>query len=112
MTKSDVAAVPEAVVLTVTGALDILTAPSFEQALRETLALRPKGVVIDLTGLEFLASAGLAALVEGHRIAGSITEFAVVAVGPATRRPLQLTGLTDVFGVFATLEEAVAKFAE
>lgn len=109
VTRSDAAS---AVVLTVTGALDILSAPTFRQALLDTLATAPKNVVVDLSDLDFLASAGLAALVEGHRAAGAATGFGVVAVGSATRRPLDLTGLTEVIAVFDTLDEAVSKLAE
>jgi hypothetical protein len=35
-------------------------------------------------------------------------QFAVVADGPATSRPLKLVGISEVVGLHATLDEALA----
>ena len=109
ITRNDLGSVA---VLTVVGALDMITAPTLSTELHATLDERPGKLVVDLAGLDFLASAGMAALVDGHRTAGEQTTFAVVAGGPATSRPLRITGLTEVFPVFPNLDAAVAELAE
>jgi hypothetical protein len=44
----------------------------------------------------------------GHRLAGDRTVFRVVAPTRATSRPLEMVGLTTVFDVFPTLDDALA----
>lgn len=97
------------VVLAVTGALDILTAGDFTERLRTVLAEAPRAVVVDMSGLDFLASAGMAALVEGTRVAEAGTRLVVVADGPATSRPLTITGLTELIKLYPTLDDAVTE---
>jgi anti-sigma B factor antagonist len=97
------------IVLAVTGALDILTADDFTDRLRAALSEAPKAVIVDMSHLDFLASAGMAALVEGTRSAVNGTRLVVVADGPATSRPLAITGLTELIKVYPTLVDAVTE---
>jgi anti-sigma B factor antagonist len=95
-------------VLAVNGEVDLSTVPALEAAIDEALAQQPKALVVDLSGVDFLASAGLQTLVATHeRITGG-TGFAVVADGPATSRPIQLTGLDQVLSLYTTVAEAMA----
>lgn len=98
----------QAVVLAVTGDIDMVTAPEFEKALLAALRERPAVLVVDLGGVEFLGSAGLTALVAAHQEAGQRTRLRVVAASSATARPLQLTGLDQEIPVFPNRAEALA----
>lgn len=93
-------------VLTVAGEVDLATAPALETALESVLAAKPEALVIDLTAVGFLASAGMATLVAAHQRAGNTT-VAVVADGPATSRQLKLTSLDQVFSLYTTLDAAL-----
>lgn len=95
-----------ATVLTVTGEVDLATAPALENAIDAALGAGPAGLVIDLTAVSFLASAGMAALVAAHQRAGK-TSIAVVADGPATSRQLKMTSLDQVFAMHTTLADAL-----
>jgi anti-anti-sigma factor len=64
-------------------------------------------LVVDLSGVDFLGSAGLTALVAAYEEAGSRTVLRVVATSSATARPLQLTGLDQEIPVCAGREEAL-----
>lgn len=97
----------DTVVLSVTGALDILTAADFTEELLAAIGEAPRAVIVDMSDLDFLASAGMSALVEGHRAAESGTTLVVVADGPATSRPLTITGLTELIALYPTLADAV-----
>ena len=97
-----------ATVLTVDGEVDLATAPALENAIDGVLADKPAHLIIDLTRVSFLASAGMAALVGAHQRAGETTAIAVVADGPATSRQLKMTSLDQVFAMYATLEAALA----
>lgn len=95
-------------VLTVTGALDLALAPRFRQLFERALRLRPGLVVADLTGVDFLASAGMAMLVLAHRQCEPPARLHVVAAGRLTLRPLEMTRLTDELTIFPTLPGALA----
>ena len=97
-----------AAVLRVSGALDLALAPKLQQMVDRAARLRPAVLVIDLTGVEFLASAGLAVLVRAHRQHAEHTAVRVVATGRITLRPLELTRLTDELSVHATVSAALA----
>jgi len=95
-------------VLTVSGEVDLSTVPSLEAAIEEALAANPKALIVDLTAVDFLASAGLQTLVATRQRLGDGTGFAVVAAGPATARPIELTGLAELLTVRPTIGEAMA----
>ena len=99
----------KASVLVVSGDIDMVTAPGFEKALIGALRPRPEILVVDLTGVAFLGSAGLTALVAARQEAGEVTAVRVVAKSSATARPLQLTGLDQELPLFATREEALGE---
>lgn len=95
-------------VLTVGGDVDLATVGELDAAVTDALARTPKALVIDLTGVEFLASAGLQALVATQQRIGDSAGFGVVANGPATSRPIQLTGLDSIFSLYPSLPDALS----
>ena len=94
-------------VVSVAGVVDMLTAPDLEKAIAEAAKSSPNAVVVDMTGVEFLASAGMGVLIAAQDELSPV-KLAVVADGPATSRPLKLVGVTDVVDLYATLDEALA----
>jgi anti-anti-sigma factor len=107
-----VASYDAATVLTVAGEVDLATAPALEAAIEGILNAKPAALIIDLTAVSFLASAGMAALVGAHQRAGEATSIAVVADGPATSRQLKMTSLDQVFALHSTLDQALAATRE
>lgn len=99
-------------VLSVSGSIDMLTAHALFGAVEAALGEQPVGLIVDLTDVEFLASAGLSVLVAAGDAAGDAVRFAVVAHGAVTERPLRLTGLTEIIDVQPTLAEALRAMAE
>jgi anti-sigma B factor antagonist len=95
-----------AVVLTVTGEVDLLTARRLRESIQRALDGQPPTLVVDLTNVPFFGSSGLGVLVEFRSAALERTAIRVVAADPALR-PLQLTGLTSLFAVYPTLEDAL-----
>ena len=95
-------------VVAVAGVVDMLTAPDVEKAIAEAAKGSPSAVVVDMTDVEFLASAGMGVLISAQDELAPAIKLAVVADGPATSRPLKLVGVTDVVDLYATLDEALA----
>lgn len=94
-------------VLSVSGTVDMLTAAQLEQAITTAAGGAPAAVVVDLSAVEFLASAGMGVLAAAHAELTPAVKLAVVADGPATSRPLKLVGIADVVGLYATLDKAL-----
>ncbi len=93
------------VVITVTGTIDMVTVGQLEAGIESAMAEAPARIVIDLLGVQFLASIGIGALVAVQH--HPTVRFAVVADGPATARPLQLVGVADVIDVCPTRDDAL-----
>lgn len=99
------------VVVSAAGTVDMLTSPKLEERINAAVAQKPAALVVDLTDVEFLASAGMSVLIAAHQQTPEGVAFAVVADGPVTGRPLKLVGVADIVDVYPTLDEALAKLA-
>jgi anti-sigma B factor antagonist len=100
------------VVLGASGVIDMLTSPQLEVSIATSLKKNPTAIIVDLTDVDFLASAGMGVLVAARDQASPEVGFGVVASGPATSRPLKLVGLAEIVGLFSTLGEARAALGE
>ena len=84
-------------VLSVTGDVDLAEADAFVEAARECLA-RARGVDLDLSGVTFIDSSGLGALVRLRNDAAALAKPLHLAnVSRSVDRLLQVTGLDDSF---------------
>lgn len=100
-----------AVVLGVSGEVDMLSAPQLTEAIHAALTNKPAALIVDLTKVEFLASAGLSVLVNAQAEVAPPTRFAVVADGPATSRPIKLMGIDSLLSLHRTLDNALSWIA-
>ena len=98
-------------VVAASGDVDMLTAPQLRDAVVAALGKDPSGLIVDLSEVNFLGSAGMQVLMEAHNQTGESVRFAVVADGPATSRPLKITGIADLIAMYASLEDALQNFA-
>jgi len=96
-----------AVVLRVAGELDMLTTPRLAETAAEALAGRPPVLVIDLTGVTFLASVAMSAIVAAHEHGGEHTKVRVVGGSRETLRPIMVTGLDTLLSVYPALTAAL-----
>ena len=93
-------------VLKVDGVVDLATSPPLEELLGQLIDEAPAALIMDLTQVTFLASVGLRILAETHERVGGTGKFAVVASGPVTARPIQLTKLDEFLALYPTVDEA------
>ncbi|HEX9541883.1 MAG TPA: STAS domain-containing protein [Streptosporangiaceae bacterium] len=97
------------VVVALRGELDIADAVSVAAALA-AVAARDLEIIVDLTGLEFIDSSGVAALARGRkhaRHAGG--DLVLAAPQEQVLRVLTLTRLIEVFPVHASVDEAAGR---
>jgi anti-sigma B factor antagonist len=98
---------PGTVLVHVAGDLDLYTTGLLHDRLWPHLE-NTDVVVLNLTGVAFLGSAGLAELVAAHDAADrNGVRIRLVATGHAVLRPLEVTGLRSAFEVFDTVEAAL-----
>src|ERR1700752_1847433 len=100
------------VVVSVSGSVDMLTAPRFTESLDSALAKKPKGLIVALSRVEFPGSAGITVLMKTRDSPGDSPPFCVVADGPATHRPLTLLGINEMMCLCRTLDDAVSKLTD
>ncbi len=99
-------------VLTLKGRIDSSTAPQFEQAIKATTDMSRFKIVLDMSGLEFMSSAGLRVLVNAQKICKRYNRGEVVLTGipPNIKSALDLSGFTALFKVYEDKLTAVASF--
>ncbi len=96
------------VVLVADGDVDLYTAPVLHRAIESALDAGPRRLVVDLTLVRFLNSAGLEVLLAARRRAGKDTDLRLVATTRAVWRPLQVTRLHEQLIIHASLPAAIA----
>jgi anti-sigma B factor antagonist len=91
------------------GELEAFTVSAFREALAQQSATR---LVIDLSGVNFVDSAGLGALIGGiRRTRERGGDVAVACTRPTIRKLLHSTGFDRIVTVTETLDEAVRSLA-
>ncbi len=100
---------PPHTVLAVTGEVDVYTAPRLREKLVELSSQGHKQVVVDLERVEFLDSTGLGVLVGGlKRLRSNDGDLALVCTQPRILKVFEITGLTKVFSISGSVDEALA----
>jgi anti-sigma B factor antagonist len=98
------------VVLAVSGDVDLTTSKPFQDAALAVLARKPRHVVVNLAGVPYMDSSGIASLVKLlSRARKQGTAVSLAALNDRTRSLLEITRLDTVFRIFATEEEALAQ---
>ena len=96
-------------VLRAVGEIDIATVDQFREILRRLADLRRANVVIDASGVTFMDSTGLHALIEGKRAIHNVNAHIVLVCSPQVRRILELMFPERLFADRVdTLQEALA----
>jgi anti-sigma B factor antagonist len=98
--------------LAVQGKVDSYTAPNLTKAIE---ALNGEGyfkIVLDLSKLEYMSSAGFRALLVGQRNCRRYNrgEVVLASVPKRIKDALELTGFTPLFKTFADVTSAVGSF--
>ncbi len=95
------------VIVKLSGSIDAHNAPRLEQALTEVVEAGVRNVILDLSDLQYISSAGLGVfmvLYEDVEDRGGKVVFA--ALPPKVHTVFDLLGFTQLFPFFTTVEEA------
>ena len=95
-------------VLEVRGEVDVSTSPELRNRLAGISEAGQKVVVVDLTDVSFVDSTALGVLVSGlKRFRSDGGDLRLVVTQPHIAKVFEITGLTEVFAIYRTSEEAV-----
>jgi anti-sigma B factor antagonist len=101
-----------ALLIDIAGDIDIQTAPGATAFLTEATATSPRHLILDLSGVTFLASAGISLLMAaqsgGDGIRGQLHLLGVTD-NLQVQRPLPLVGLLDRFDIAPDLHTLLAR---
>ncbi|MFF0492655.1 STAS domain-containing protein [Nocardia sp. NPDC004068] len=95
---------PDAVVVTAAGEIDLATVAHLRAALDQAVAAPEPVLIVDLTEVEFIGSTGLSALLAAAEAAAP-RPLRLLA-SPRVRRPLAVTGLDRILSVYSDLVAA------
>lgn len=91
-----------------TGEIDLQHSPNLRRQLMDLMFDR-RDVLVDLAGVSYIDSSGIACLVEAYQAARKNgTRFVLVAVSAPVMRVLQLARLDKVFTLAETAQAALA----
>jgi anti-sigma B factor antagonist len=97
-------------VISLTGEVDLYTAPEFKQQLLNVIAEGGKDVVVDFTNTTFIDSTTLGVLVGGvKRLRAEEGRLSLVCSDRNITKIFEITGLDRVFTIYTTRDEALAK---
>jgi anti-sigma B factor antagonist len=95
-------------VVSVTGEIDLFTAPDFKQHVSKPIEAGVSRVVVDLSATTFIDSSSLGVLIGAHRQlklrGGSLT---IVSANDSIAKTFRITGLDGVFTLVASLDDAL-----
>jgi len=105
----DAAGLRDAPGVAVRGEVDLAAVGELEAALEEAIRESAGAFVIDLTGVGFIDSSGLAALLRARALLGREDRaLAVVCPHGPVRRVFELSGVSEVFALYPTRAAAAA----
>ena len=95
-------------VISMAGELNILTAPDLRDVLVKHVKARQPLLALDLSGVSFMDTSGLATLIDAHltteKQAGKLVLY---GLQPRIAEVFEVTRVKDLFSVFDTQQEAL-----
>ncbi|MCE9523783.1 MAG: STAS domain-containing protein [Alphaproteobacteria bacterium] len=102
----------DAVLVSAAGRIDLSNADAFKDALAASLAKAKKALILDLSGVDYISSAGLRSLMivfKAGKTEGKA--FGIAALQPLLMEIFTISRFNLVFPLFDTVQLAVEKLA-
>lgn len=105
----DVRELGSAVVVAVGGSADMQDSEQLRAALEKLAARQFTAIVLDLSDMDFICSAGLGAIIAAHlKVRHNRGSVRLVNPRPAVRKLLETTRLTKLFAIHDDVDQALA----
>ncbi len=98
-------------VLSPQGELDLSSSRALEKAIGEEMAKGRKDIVVDFNGVPFIDTSGIGTLITSLIcLKDKRGNLKLSSLEPQVRKTLQMAGLTKIFEIYKTKEEALRSF--
>jgi anti-sigma B factor antagonist len=99
-----------ATVVEVMGELDVASATELSEYLSGVFKKFPRRVVLDLEGVGYMASSGLAMLVTALKKSREMRVlFGICGLSPTVRHSVEVTALSEILPIYSDVNEAIRK---
>lgn len=99
----------DALVVMVSGRMDAITAPEFDAQCQGWIDASETKIVVDLSGLEYISSAGLRSiLAAAKKVKGAQGELLFSGLSGMVEEVFSVSGFSAMFKLYATPEDALA----
>ena len=96
-----------AYIVQVSGEVDMSNSPAVRETLIDLTNKKTQAIVVDLQGVTYMDSSGIATLVEGLQESMAYGgKFRLASLTPKVMQVFELARLTDVFEIFADVSQA------
>ncbi len=100
-------------IVTPSGRLDSMTAPSFESELLSRTEESTDGVIVDFTDLDYVSSAGLRImLMAAKRMKAASRKLIICGLSDSIHDVFRISGFLTIFTIVGSREEAIEKAKE
>jgi anti-anti-sigma factor len=102
----------KAIVVAVTGRMDTLTAPAYQEKLNDLIAEGTSCFVVDFDGLDYISSAGLRAVLSTAKVLkGKGGQVCFANVKGAVREVFEISGFGSIFRMHDSVAVALIEIA-
>ncbi len=92
------------------GRMDAIMAADFDRAFDKLLQAGGKKFVLDMSGLEYVSSAGLRSILGAYKkVQGAGGKFLLCGLGGVVKEVFDISGFASIFQVCDTADNALAK---
>lgn len=96
-------------VVSVTGDLDICTAPLLDSHLQRTISAGKRDIALDMENCSYLDSEGIKVLIKALRALSGRGRMLICGARGAVTRVLEISGLDAVFEILPSMEDLVSR---
>lgn len=87
--------------------IDAAIAIQFKEDMRQETVSGPDRIILDLTGVQFIDSSGLGAIVASMKQLGNGRSLDLAGLSPMVDKVFRLTRMDTVFDLYPTLQDAI-----
>ena len=100
----------DVLIISVNGRMGEVTAPEFEERMRELIDEGETRFIVDLKGLEYISSAGLRGLLSSAKaLRGKNGQIFLTGLTGAVKEVFEISQFTSIFSIFESIEAALAE---
>jgi len=98
----------KALVVSVTGRMDAVSAPDFDTQVEERVDKGETSLVLDLSGLDYISSAGLRSMLTlAKKLKAKEGVLVLCGLQDVVNEVFEVSGFSTIFEIFGSLEEAM-----